>query len=161
MSVTTETSTEAQHNIEVEQKCAERRKWRDNASITDNNDDKDERANIIYEDRDKRRVADLEHQNQHFKLKAYYKASNEQRSINNRQEKVYILEYMLEAEREDGQQKMHCLKEELDETRKKSSETEAEKRCDELRQIYETEEKVYAKAEKAEDKKNASRRQVA
>ena len=81
-SATTETSTAACQKIEVEQKCVEQRKicknasaWRDNASIPENNDNKDERSKIIADDRDKRVVAYLEHQIQHLKSKANYKAS--------------------------------------------------------------------------------------
>ena len=55
---------------------------------------------MIYEERYNRIVADLEHQIQHFKANAYYKVSNDQHSVNTRQEKVDILEEMLEAERE-------------------------------------------------------------
>ena len=62
-------------------------------------------------------MADLDQQIQQFKSKAYYKASNDQRYINNLQEKVNILEEMMEDEREDGRQNMHCLKEELYEKR--------------------------------------------
>ena len=51
----------------------------------------------------------MEHQIQHFIFKAYYKASNDQRSINAYQEKVEILEEMMEAVREDERKKMHCL----------------------------------------------------
>ena len=69
MSATTKTSAVARQEIEVEQKCVEQRKRRNNASvrrknasITEKNEHKDKRANIISEDRYKRRVADLEHQ---------------------------------------------------------------------------------------------------
>ena len=56
-------------------------------------------------------MADLEHQIQHLKSKAIYKASNGQRSINTYQEMVDILEEAMEAEREDGLKKMYCLEE--------------------------------------------------
>ena len=86
----------------MEQKCVERIKqrdnasiWRDNSSITGKNDDKDERAKIIDEKRDKSRVVDMEHQIKQFKSNAYYKESNDQRSINACQEKVDILEDMM------------------------------------------------------------------
>ena len=76
----------------MEHKCVDQRKrrenafyQRDNASIPENNYDKDKMAKIIAEDRDKSRVADLEHQIQHFKDKAYYKSSNDQRYINTNQ----------------------------------------------------------------------------
>ena len=76
-SVTTETSAEAFQRIKVEQKCVKQRKRRgnayvlcDNESIPDKNDKKGERDNIVSEERDKRRVADLEHHLQHFKAKA-------------------------------------------------------------------------------------------
>ena len=57
----------------------------------------------------------------------------------------------MEAEREDGRQKMHFLEEELTETRKKSAETVAETRCDACRQISEMEDKVYKQDDKAEE----------
>ena len=152
MSSTTETSAAVLQKTEVEHNCVEKRKrrknesiWHENASIPDKNDNKDKRTNIISEERDNRRVADMEHQIQHFKAKAYCKASNNQRYIKTHQEKFDILEEMMEAEREDGRQKMHFLEEELAETRKKSSETVAETRCDAWHQIYEMEDKVYAK----------------
>ena len=63
-------------------------------------------------------MAYLEHQIQHIKSKAYYKASNEQRFINTHQEKVDILEGMMGYEREDSRQKMHCLEWDLADTRK-------------------------------------------
>ena len=47
-------------------------------------------------------MADLEHKIQQFKAKAYYKSSNDQRYINTLQEKVEILEEIIEAENEDG-----------------------------------------------------------
>ena len=47
-------------------------------------------------------VAYMEHHTQHFKDKAYYKSSNDQRYINTLQEKVEILEEIIEAENEDG-----------------------------------------------------------
>ena len=88
-SATTETLATDWHNIEVEYKCIERRKWCDNSSvkrknafIPDNNDDNDDRAKIFSEEIDKSIVAYLEPHIQHFKDKAYYKASNNQRSIN-------------------------------------------------------------------------------
>ena len=58
---------------------------------------------------------------------------------------------MTEAEGEDRRQKMNCLEEDLAETRKKSSDTVADTRCDSCHQIDEMEDKVYAKAEKAEE----------
>ena len=87
--------------------------------FTETNYDKYERAKIVSEWKDKRRVSDMENQIQHFKTKAYYKASNDQHSINSRQEKVDILEELTEAEREYGMQKIHCLEKELVETREK------------------------------------------
>ena len=54
----------------------------------------------------------------------------------------------MEDEREDGRQNMHCMEDELAETRKKSAETVLEKRCDDFYQIYEMKDKVYAKFEK-------------
>ena len=107
--------------MEVKHKCVEQRKRRDNASIPDTNDGKDERAKIIAEERDNRRVEYLEHHIQNFKSKAYYRASNDQRSINIHQEKVDILEEMMDAEREEGRKKMHCMEDELDKKRKKSA----------------------------------------
>ena len=149
---TTETLSAAHQQIEVEQKCDKRRKrrnnasvWRDNSSIPDNNDNKDESSNIIYEERDNRRVSDLEHLIQHFKDKAHYKASNYQCSINTCQEKVDISEDMMKAEREDGRQEMHCLEEYLAETRKNSSDIVSEASCYARRQISEMENKVYIK----------------
>ena len=53
-------------------------------SIKDKNDDKYKRAKVFAKERDKRRVAYLEHHIQHFKAKAYYKAFNDQCSINTR-----------------------------------------------------------------------------
>ena len=97
-SSTTETYAEAFQTIEVEHKCIGRRKkrenasvWRDNAFITYKKDNKDESSRIISEEILKRRVVDLEHQFQRFKSKAYYKASNDQISIDTCQEKVEIL----------------------------------------------------------------------
>ena len=58
-------------------------------------------------------MADLGRHIQHFKAKAYYKSSNYQRSIKAHQEKVYISEEIMEAEREDGRQNIHFLAEEL------------------------------------------------
>ena len=76
-SATTETSAVAFQKIELEQKWVDQRNRRENASvqhknasIPDKNDNKDERAKIVSEDRDKSKVADLEHQIQHFKAKA-------------------------------------------------------------------------------------------
>ena len=77
----------------------------------------------------------MEHQIQHFKTKAQYKVSNDQHYINTCQGKVDILEEMMEAEREDGQKKIHCLEEQLAETRKKSAETVADTRWDSRQQI--------------------------
>ena len=57
----------------------------------------------------------MEHHIQNFKAKAYYKAPNDQCSINTYQEKVDILEETMDAERENGQQKMYYLEEELSE----------------------------------------------
>ena len=81
MSATIETLSAARQKIEVEKKCVKQRKqrenasvWQNNASILDMNDDKDERDKIIYEDRDNRSVADMDHHVQHFKAKAYYQA---------------------------------------------------------------------------------------
>ena len=61
----------------MEQKCVYLRKRCENASvrcedssIPDKKDDKEKRDNIIAEERDKRRVEDMEHQIQHFKTKA-------------------------------------------------------------------------------------------
>ena len=55
---------------------------------------------------------------------------------------------------------MHCLQEQLVDTKKKSSDTVADKRCDDRRQITEMEDKVYAKSEKAEDMRRFSRQQA-
>ena len=87
----------------MEKKCVERRKRCKNASVRRKNESKPDKNNdrgdiIVDEERDKSIVADI----QHFKAKAYYKASNEQRYINTHQEKFDILEEMMEAEREDG-----------------------------------------------------------
>ena len=98
----------------------------------------------------------MEHQIQHFKAKAYYKASNDQRSINNRQEFFDILENMMEVEREDGRKNMRFIEDGLNETRKKSAETVADTRCDARIQISEIEDKVYAKFEKAEETRRDS-----
>ena len=103
----------------------------------------------------------MEHQLQHFKSKVYYNTSNYQHSINTHQEKVDIFEEVIEAEREDGRQNMHCLKEELDDTSKKSDEILVETRCDSICQISEMEEKVYAKFEKAEETRHASHQKSA
>ena len=108
-SATTETLAEARQKIEVEQKCVEKRKrrdnssvWRENLSILDNNDDKDEGSNIVDEKIDKIIVADMYHQIQHLKSKVYYKPYNEQNSINILHKKVDILEEVMDAEHEDG-----------------------------------------------------------
>ena len=60
---------EYSYKIAVEQKCAEWRKWRDNVSdwrdnesITDKNDYKDNKAKIFDDERENRWVAYLEHQ---------------------------------------------------------------------------------------------------
>ena len=100
----------------------------------------------------------MEHHIQHFKSKAYYKASNDQRSINTCKEKVERFEEMMEAEREDGRKKMHCLEEELADTRKKSDESVTEMRCDARHQIGEMGDKLYVKYEKVEGMRRASRR---
>ena len=63
---------ETRQMIEAEQKWVERIKRSKNASVLGNKDNKDKRANIIAEKKLKRIVADLEHQLQHFKSKAYY-----------------------------------------------------------------------------------------
>ena len=67
-SATTETLEEALQKIEVEWKCVEKKKWRENASIwrknasiPDKNYNKEERFKIIYEEKHKRIVADLSH----------------------------------------------------------------------------------------------------
>ena len=116
ISDTTEILEAACQKIEVEHKCIMWRKIhnnssirRENASIPDKNYNKDKRAKIIAEEIDKSIVAYLEYRIQHFKSKAYYKASNDQHSINNRQEKFDILEEMMEAEREYRCQKIHFL----------------------------------------------------
>ena len=67
-------------------------------------------------------MADMEHQIQPFKSKAYYKASTDQRSINAFQEKFDTLEEVMEAEREYGRKKMYYLEDYLADTRKKSAE---------------------------------------
>ena len=85
---------------------------------------------IITDQKDQRRMADLEHNIQHYKAKVYYEASNDQSSINTCQERVDILEEMMKDEREDGRQKIHCREEEFTETRKNSSETVSQMRCD-------------------------------
>ena len=74
----------------AEKKC-------ENASVPDKRDNKDESVNIIAEDIFKRRVEDLEDQIQKLKSKAYYKSSNDQRSINIFLEKVEILDEAMEA----------------------------------------------------------------
>ena len=51
----------------------------------------------------------LEHHIQHLKDKEYQKASNDQRYINTHQEKVDILEDMMEAELDNRRKNMHCL----------------------------------------------------
>ena len=66
----------------------------------------------------------------------------------------------MEDEREDGRQNMHCMEDELAETRKKSAETVLEKRCDDFYQIYEMKDKVYAKFEKAEETRCVSSQQA-
>ena len=73
----------------AEKKC-------ENASVPDKKDDKDKSVNIIAEDIFKRGVEDLEDQIQHLKSKAYYKLSNDQRSINTFLEKVEILDEVME-----------------------------------------------------------------
>ena len=65
---------------------------RENVSILDKNEDKDERARIVSKKRYKSRVADLENKIQHFKAKAYYNQPNDQRYINTGQEKFDVLE---------------------------------------------------------------------
>ena len=62
----------------------------------------------------------------------------------------------MEDEREDGWQKMNCMKEDLAETRKKSSDTMEEMRCYSHRQISEMEDKVYEIFEKSEETRRAS-----
>ena len=64
----------------------------------------------------------------------------------------------MEAEREYGWQNMHCLEDELAETRKKPDETVAETRFDSRRHIHEMEDKVYVIFEKAEGTRCASHR---
>ena len=68
---------------------------------------------------------------------------------------------MIEAEREEGWQKMHFLERELDETRKKSYNTVEETRCVSDSQIYEIEDKVNENSEKKEETRRASRQQSA
>ena len=80
---------------------------------------KNYRSNIIAEEIDKRRAKSLEQHIQHFKSKVNYKAANDQCYINTRQEKVEILEGVMEAELEYRRHMMHCMEEDLDETRKK------------------------------------------
>ena len=161
-----ESLAKKRQKIEMEQKCVERRKRCknasvrcENASVPDKKDGKDKRAKIIEEEIFKRRVVDMEHHNQHFKTKAYYKSSNDQRSINTHQEKVDTLKEATEAECEYGRQKMHCMEEDMAEKRNNSSETVAETRCDARHQNAEMEYKVYAKAEKSEEMRRASCRQ--
>ena len=168
MSYTAERLMAALQNISVEQKYIDRRKQlenssvrRKNESVPDMKDDKDKRASIIAKEIFNRRVSDMEHQLQHFKSKVYYNTSNYQHSINTHQEKVDIFEEVIEAEREDGRQNMHCMKEELDDTSKKSDEILVETRCDSICQISEMEEKVYAKSEKAEETRHASHQKSA
>ena len=84
----------------------------------------------------------MEHHIQNFKAKAYYKAPNDQCSINTCQEKVDILEETMDAERENGQQKMHYLEEELSEIGMKSTDTFSETRFDACRQMDEMEDTV-------------------
>ena len=103
----------------------------------------------------------MEHQIKHFKSNAYYKESNDQRSINDCQEKVDILEDMMQAEREDGRKKMYYMQDELAETQNKSYETVAETRYDAHRQIAEMKDKVYEFFDKAEDMRRAICRNTA
>ena len=56
---------------------------------------------------------------------------------------------------------MHCLKKNFYETREKSDETMAETRCYARRQISEMEDKMYAKTEKTDKTRRASRQQTA
>ena len=56
---------------------------------------------------------------------------------------------------------MHCLKKDFYETREKSDETMAETRCYARRQISEMEDKMYAKTEKTDKTRRASRQQTA
>ena len=64
----------------------------------------------------------------------------------------------MEAELRDGQKKMLCLEEELDDTRNKSDDSVTEMRCDARHQIGEMGDKLYAKYEKVEGMRCASRR---
>ena len=75
-------------------------------------------------------MLDMDQQLQHLKLKEYYKASNEQRSINTHQGNFDILEEVMNSKHEDRWQKMHFLGEDLSETNKKSSETVAGTTCE-------------------------------
>ena len=79
------------------------------------------------------------HHLQHFKSKAYHKASNDQLSINIHQEKLDTLEEVMEAEHEDRRQNMHCLEEDLYNTGKNLTDIVAYMRCDACRQIDEIE----------------------
>ena len=67
---------------------------------------------------------------------------------------------MMEAEREDGQNKIHCLEEELAETRNNSAERVVETSFDVRYQITEMEDKVYAKFDKAEETRGSIRQQA-
>ena len=67
----------------------------------------------------------------------------------------------MEDEREDGQKKMHYLKEELAKTKKNSNETVTETSCDERRQIAEMEDKLYENFKKSEETRRASPLQAA
>ena len=67
----------------------------------------------------------------------------------------------MEAGHEDGRNKMHCMEEDLAETRNKSDETVENTRCYSRRQISEMEDKVYAKSDKAEYTRHAIRQQAA
>ena len=67
----------------------------------------------------------------------------------------------MEAGHKDGRHKIHCMEEDLAETRNKSYETVENTRCYSRRQISEMEDKVYAKSDKAEYTRHAIRQQAA
>ena len=82
-------------------------------------------------------------------------------TLTHAREKVDILEEAMETGCGYGWKKMYFLEEELDEISKKSDETVEETRCDSHLQIYEMEEKVYAKAENQEETRRARHWQTA
>ena len=100
----------------------------------------------------------LEHQIQHFKAKAYYKASNNQCFINIFQKTFDILEEVVEPACEGGRNKMHFLEEALTDIMKILADIVAEMRCDAHYQIDKMKYKVYANSEKVEETRCDSRR---